>query len=192
MYVDVAKSEAGTSSRWIAESGVLDVFFLLGPSSSAVAAQYARLTGGTAMPQLFSLGYHQCRWNYKDEADVAGVDAGFDLHGIPYDVLWLDIEHTDGKRYFTWDKNLFPTPVRMQQDLASRGRKVSELLVVGGFGKGARSWKTVQGDNQQRRALPISIPHSPGRARWSTSWTRTSRPTPTTASTRRPKRRASL
>lgn len=60
--------------------------------------QFAGLTGGTALPQLFSLGYHQCRWNYKDEADVQGVDGGFDANNIPYDVLWLDIEHTDGKR----------------------------------------------------------------------------------------------
>jgi len=27
------------------------------------------------------------------------VDNGFDEHDIPYDVLWLDIEHTDGKKY---------------------------------------------------------------------------------------------
>ena len=26
------------------------------------------------------------------------VDANFDKHDIPYDVLWLDIEHTNGKR----------------------------------------------------------------------------------------------
>ena len=32
---------------------------------------------------------------------------------MPYDVLWLDIEHTRGKRYFTWDKNLFPNPKEM-------------------------------------------------------------------------------
>ncbi len=42
--------------------------------------------------------YHQCRWNYNDEADTLAVDAGFDDHDIPYDVIWLDIEHTDGKR----------------------------------------------------------------------------------------------
>jgi len=42
--------------------------------------------------------YHQCRWNYRDEADTLAVDAGFDEHDIPYDVIWLDIEHTDGKR----------------------------------------------------------------------------------------------
>ncbi len=51
------------------------------------------------MPNMFSIGYHQCRWNYKDEADVIMVNEGFDTHGIPYDVIWLDIEHTDGKRY---------------------------------------------------------------------------------------------
>ena len=27
------------------------------------------------------------------------MDEGFDEHDIPYDVLWLDIEHTDGKRW---------------------------------------------------------------------------------------------
>ena len=27
------------------------------------------------------------------------VDNGFDEHDIPYDMLWLDIEHTDGKKY---------------------------------------------------------------------------------------------
>jgi alpha-glucosidase (family GH31 glycosyl hydrolase) len=44
------------------------------------------------MPQYFALGYHQCRWNYVNEKDVDEVDANFDKHDIPYDVLWLDIE----------------------------------------------------------------------------------------------------
>ena len=47
-----------------------------------------------------------------------------DGHLIPYDVLWLDIEHTDGKKYFTWDQHKFPTPTEMQDKLATRGRKV--------------------------------------------------------------------
>ena len=157
--MDVSKPSSGVATQWIAESGVLDLFLLLGPRPADVSAQYAGLTGSTAMPQLFSLGcvaapaqpestalhgprpscrtwrcweswpnqqvpcqscmscclvfrfsglwprlldafhrYHQCRWNYNDEADVAAVDGGFDAHDIPYDVLWLDIEHTDGKR----------------------------------------------------------------------------------------------
>lgn len=68
MFVDVAQDEAGSSTQWFAESGVLDLFLLLGPRPADVARQMGALTGGTALPQLFSLGYHQCRWNYKDEA----------------------------------------------------------------------------------------------------------------------------
>ena len=30
---------------------------------------------------------------------LCSVDAGFDEHDIPMDVIWLDIEHTDGKKY---------------------------------------------------------------------------------------------
>jgi len=36
------------------------------------------------------------------------VNAKFDEHDIPMDVMWLDIEHTDGKKYFTWDARKFP------------------------------------------------------------------------------------
>jgi len=81
--------------------------------------------GTQALPPLFSLGYHQCRWNYEDEQDVKAVDAGFDEHDIPYDVIWLDIEHTDGKRYFTWDKKKFQNPRKMQEHLRKKKRKVS-------------------------------------------------------------------
>lgn len=56
MYVDVSKPAGGASSQWIAEAGVLDLFLMVGPEPSAVARQYAAITGGSAMPQLFSLG----------------------------------------------------------------------------------------------------------------------------------------
>lgn len=85
------------------------------------------MSGYQALPPLFALGYHQSRWNYQDEADVKAVDAGFDLHQIPYDVIWLDIEHTNMKKYFTWDHKLFPDPVGLQRHLETRGRKVSSM-----------------------------------------------------------------
>ena len=56
------------------------------------------------------------------------MDATFDALDIPYDVLWLDIEHTDGKRYMTWDSVHFPTPARMIDDVASRGRKMVTIV----------------------------------------------------------------
>lgn len=87
--------------------------------------------GYQALPPLFALGYHQCRYSYEDEADVKAVDAGFDEHHIPYDVIWLDIDHTDQKRYFTWDAALFPEPARLQRHLEAKKRKVGGIVVAG-------------------------------------------------------------
>ncbi|KAF9915500.1 hypothetical protein BX616_006019 [Lobosporangium transversale] len=117
-----------TKTHWISEAGVLDLFVFLGPTHRDIFHQYTSLVGTTALPQAFSIAYHQCRWNYNSQQDVTEVDAGFDQHDIPYDVLWLDIEHTDGKRYFTWDHAKFPNPVDMQQSLDAKGRKMVTII----------------------------------------------------------------
>lgn len=80
--------------------------------------------GPQALPPLFALGYHQSRWNYRDEGDVAAVERGLAQHAVPCDVLWLDIEHADGKRYFTWDPARFPRPRDMLRHLERRKRRV--------------------------------------------------------------------
>ncbi|KAJ3384794.1 hypothetical protein HDU84_002633 [Entophlyctis sp. JEL0112] len=128
MWVDVEKTAKETSTHWMAESGILDLLIFLGPEPKSVVDQMTRFTGRSAMPQHFAIGYHQCRWNYLDEQDVHDVDANFDVYDIPYDVLWLDIEHTDGKRYFTWDKVKFAHPKQMQEELAVKGRKMVTII----------------------------------------------------------------
>uniref|UniRef100_A0A4W3HM84 Neutral alpha-glucosidase AB-like n=1 Tax=Callorhinchus milii TaxID=7868 RepID=A0A4W3HM84_CALMI len=127
-YVQGANEIPQTDVRWMSESGIIDVFVLLGPSPFDVFRQYASLTGTQALPPMFAIAYHQCRWNYNDEEDVRSVDAGFDEHDIPYDVIWLDIEHADGKRYFTWDPNKFPNPKGMLQNLETKRRKMVSIV----------------------------------------------------------------
>ncbi|KAI9090946.1 glycosyl hydrolases family 31-domain-containing protein [Phlyctochytrium arcticum] len=121
-------SVTSTTTHWMAESGALDFFIFVGSQPTDIFNSYTALTGRPSLPQSFATAYHQCRWNYNDEKDVAAVDAGFEEHDIPYDVLWLDIEHTDGKRYFTWDKTKFPTPEIMQQNLSVKGRKMVTII----------------------------------------------------------------
>ena len=97
---------AQIDTHWISESGIVDLMLLSGPTALDLWEQWGSLTGFTALPPLFSIAYHQCRWNYNDEADALGVHAKFEELDFPYDVLWLDIEHTDGKKYFTWDRSV--------------------------------------------------------------------------------------
>lgn len=115
-------------THWFSESGVIDIYVLLGPTPNDLYRQYGALTGTTQLPPLFSIAYHQCRWNYNDEDDVKNVNAGFEEHQLPMDVMWLDIEHTDGKRYFTWDPVKFPTPEKMMENLSKYGRKLVTIV----------------------------------------------------------------
>jgi len=131
-FVDVENSNGasgkGTKTHWISESGIIDLFILPGPNPKSLYEQYATLTGRMPLPPMWSLGYHQCRWNYRDQEDVYHVHGKFEELDYPYDVLWLDIEHTSGKRYFTWDKHLFPNPIPMQQKLKSQGRNMVTII----------------------------------------------------------------
>lgn len=117
-----------TRTHWFSESGLLDVFVFLGPSSHDVMQAYSELTGPSQLPQQFAIAYHQCRWNYVTDEDVKDVDRKFDKHSIPYDVIWLDIEYTDGKKYFTWDSHTFADPIGMGKQLDSHGRKLVTII----------------------------------------------------------------
>lgn len=121
-------SKITTQTHWISESGLLDVFVFLGPTPQDVIGAYSELTGYTQLPQYFSLGYHQSRWNYVTDEDVKDVDRKFDKARIPYDVIWLDIEYTDGKKYFTWDSMNFVDPIAMQKQLDSHERKLVTII----------------------------------------------------------------
>lgn len=123
-WIDVGKKNDGTETHWISESGILDVFILPGPDPASVFSQYAGLTGTPMLPPLYSLAYHQCRWNYVSSEDVRSVQKGFDEEDMPVDVFWLDIEYSEGHKYFMWDKKTFPDPVEMIADVEAKERKV--------------------------------------------------------------------
>ncbi|GER41265.1 alpha-glucosidase [Striga asiatica] len=127
-FLKLPSEQKRIDTLWMSEAGVVDAFFFIGPGPKDVIRQYTSVTGTSALPQLFATAYHQCRWNYRDEEDVYNVDSKFDEHDIPYDVLWLDIEHTDGKKYFTWDRVLFPNPEDMQKKLAGKGRHMVTIV----------------------------------------------------------------
>ena len=127
-FVQPQRTEQKLKTWWVSESGIIDSFMFLGNTPEQVLSMYHSVTGFPIMAPQFAQGKHQCRWNYRDEADVAEVDAKFDQYNIPYDVIWLDIEHTAGKKYFTWDQNAFGTPSDMLRKLDHKKRKVVTIV----------------------------------------------------------------
>ena len=94
------------------EGGQYTEYVFAGPSMPAILEAYTWLTGRTAPPPLWALGYHQCRWfDYTQDA-VEALGARHRELGVPCDALWLDIEYMDGYRVFTWNTTSFPDVAR--------------------------------------------------------------------------------
>ncbi|WRT67414.1 uncharacterized protein IL334_004385 [Kwoniella shivajii] len=127
-WVDVRHDADAVRTHWVSESGILDVLLLPGPKPKQLFEQYSILTGPTPLPPQWSTAYHQCRWNYNDEEDVLDVQRKFDEADIPLDVTWLDIEYADEHRYFDWNHKFFPDPVKMIDEVASKGRKMVAIV----------------------------------------------------------------
>ncbi|KAI6784884.1 uncharacterized protein J7T54_007978 [Emericellopsis cladophorae] len=95
--------------------GVLDFYFFAGPGPEDVARQYAEVVGVPAMVPYWSLGYHQCKYGYRDWFEVAEVVHNYSVANIPLETMWTDINYMDHRRVFSLDPGNYP--IERMQDL---------------------------------------------------------------------------
>lgn len=113
------------------DGGDLSYWLFAGPTLSAVVSQYTAVTGRPPRPPRWALGYHQSRWSYAPESALRAVARDLRAHEIPCDAVWLDIDHMDGYRSFTWDRAAFPDPQRVLSELAAQGLHTVAIIDPG-------------------------------------------------------------
>ncbi|MGC8813664.1 MULTISPECIES: glycoside hydrolase family 31 protein [Dictyoglomus] len=114
-----------------ADNGELDYYFIYGPTPKEVIENYTLLTGRYYMPPLFALGYQQSKWGYKNKEMLMDIARKFREKDIPCDVLYMDIDHMDGFRVFTFDEERFPNIKNMIEDLNNMGFKIVPIVDPG-------------------------------------------------------------
>ena len=114
----------------LSESGIFDFSFWASLNLEHFYKSMNEFIGKTPIPNIFSLGYHQSRFSYEDLNEIKELDNKFDKYEVPYDSIWLDIDHTDNKKYFTYDIKKFSKEETKKffLDLDKKGRKVVVIL----------------------------------------------------------------
>lgn len=127
--IDLAKEdpERVTASA----AGTLVYYVFAGPTPRRVIERYTELTGRIGMPPLWALGNQQSKWGYMSADEVRAIARGYRERDIPCDVLYLDIDHMDGYRVFTWDPQRFPDPAAFVAELAEDGFRVVTITDPG-------------------------------------------------------------
>lgn len=116
-------------SRFRADGGDIDLFFIAGPSISEVITRYTDLTGKSSMLPRYALGYLGSSMYYSelekncDNAILEFIDTAREEQ-IPIDGFQLSSGYTvsDNKRYvFTWNKERFKDPKGFFNEMQKRG-----------------------------------------------------------------------
>ncbi|KAK0611263.1 glycosyl hydrolases family 31-domain-containing protein [Immersiella caudata] len=108
MDIDLGRTDTGRYLEYNTIGGILDFYFFTGPDPATVSEQYALTVGLPAMMPYWALGFHQCKYGWKDLDHVKEVVANYSAAGIPLETMWGDIDYMDKRRDFTPDPARFP------------------------------------------------------------------------------------
>ncbi|OHS93249.1 Neutral alpha-glucosidase C [Tritrichomonas foetus] len=125
-FARIQTTDESRKINYISESGYADVIIFTG-TFQEILNSYTELTGKIQMPPMWALGYHQCKWGYKTQEMVEGVIQGLEKLNFPMDTMWLDIDHLQDSKPFTFGYDNFPNPRKLIDDLADDHRHLVRI-----------------------------------------------------------------
>ena len=118
-------------SSFSARGGEMNYYFIYHKQLADIITSYTALTGRMKMPPLWSLGYQQNRYSYYPDTELMRIAQTLREKKIPADGITLDIHYMDKYKVFTWDKQRFPDPAKMNVKLKDMGFKLTVIVDPG-------------------------------------------------------------
>ncbi|MFJ9095943.1 glycoside hydrolase family 31 protein [Streptomyces globisporus] len=109
------------------EGGPLRCWVVVG-TPARVLQGWTALTGAPALPPSWALGPQHARWGFGSQEEVRRVVDGYRERGLPLSVLHLDIDHYEGHRVFTVDRERFPDLPALAKELRGDGVRLVSIV----------------------------------------------------------------
>lgn len=111
--------------------GEAELFVLAATTPAELNRLLAELTGFPMRVPLWSLGFHQSRWGYREQSEIAELVAEFRRRQIPLDVVHLDIDYMDDFRSFSFQPERFPDPAGLAESVNKEGVRLVTIIDPG-------------------------------------------------------------
>ncbi len=120
-------SFAKNQTEWYAESTKqMDYWITAGSTPAEIEEAYAAVTGKVPMMPEYALGFWQCKLRYYNQEQLLGIAREYKRRNLPIDVIVCDFFHWPKMGDFRFDKEFFPDPKAMVDELKAMG---IELMV---------------------------------------------------------------
>lgn len=134
-WMDLGQSEQNIM-QFSAVSGRMAYLVFAGETYPELIKNYVAVTGKQPMPPRWALGNYASRFGYRSEAEVRAtvnkfIELDFPLDALILDLYWFGKDIKGHMGNLDWDKQAFPTPVKMIADIKKQG--VNTLLITEPF-----------------------------------------------------------
>ena len=102
----------------------IDYWVTVGDTPAQIMEQYTALTGRPGEFPEWASGFWQCKLRYKTQEEVLEVAREYKRRGLPISVLVIDFFNWKWQGDFKFDKEAFPDPKAMVDELKEMGIKL--------------------------------------------------------------------
>lgn len=111
--------------------GIFDFYIFYPGNAYEVIKQYHELIGRPYLIPKWSLGYHQCRYGWRNLEKVKDVVKKFEENDLPLDVVWADIDYMKDYADFTIDNDRYGGLKEFVQELHQKDMKWVPIIDAG-------------------------------------------------------------
>jgi len=134
-WLDIGKTEHNIL-QFEAVSGRMSYLIFSGDSYPELINNYVDVTGKQPMPPRWALGNYASRFGYRTEQEVRDtvnkfIELDFPLDALILDLYWFGKDIKGHMGNLDWDKEAFPTPIKMISDIKAQG--VNTVLITEPF-----------------------------------------------------------
>ena len=111
--------------------GVIDYYITINDTPDKAIITLHDIIGHPILPPYWSLGFHQCRWGYKETQDIRDVYEYYIAYELPIDTFWGDIDILQDYRIFTLKQDTFGDLPNLIEELHQNNYKFVPIVDIG-------------------------------------------------------------